>query len=38
MLSKISSRVSSPVALVVRPRAEATAAAGWPPAAVFLRL
>src|SRR5215213_9332220 len=37
MLSRISSRVSSPVALVVRFRAEATAAAGWPSASLWSR-
>jgi hypothetical protein len=37
MLSRISSRVSSPVALVVRSRAETTAAAGWPPASLWWR-
>src|SRR5918998_3161617 len=35
MLSRISSRVSSPVALVVRLRAEWTAAAGWPSASLW---
>ena len=35
MLSRISSRVSPPVALVVRFRAEATAAAGWPSASLW---
>jgi hypothetical protein len=37
MLSRISSRVSSPVALVVRSSAEMTAAAGWPPASLWSR-
>ena len=37
MLSRISSRVSSPVALVVRSRAETTAAAGWPSAPLWSR-
>src|SRR5215207_5922398 len=37
MLSRISSRVSSPVALVVRFRAEVTAAAGWPSASLWSR-
>src|SRR5215203_7069713 len=37
MLSRISSRVSSPDALVVRVRAEATAAAGWPSASLWSR-
>src|SRR4051795_6280212 len=35
MLSRISSRVSSPVSLVVRLRAETTAAAGWPSASLW---
>src|SRR5215212_6458212 len=37
MLSRISSRVSSPVELVVRFRAEATVAAGWPSASLWSR-
>src|SRR5215216_7227993 len=37
MLSTISSRVSSPVVLVVRLRAEATAAAGCPSASLWSR-
>src|SRR3954451_13572627 len=35
MLSRISSRVSSPVALVVRVKAATTAAAGWPSASLW---
>jgi hypothetical protein len=35
MLSRISSRVSSPVALVVRLSAATTAAAGWPSASLW---
>src|SRR5215208_1245054 len=35
MLSRTSSRVSSPVALVLRSRAAATAAAGWPSASLW---
>jgi hypothetical protein len=35
MLSRISSRVSSPVVLVVRVSAEATVAAGWPSASLW---
>jgi hypothetical protein len=37
MLSRISSRVSSPVALLVRLRAENTAAAGCPSASLWSR-
>src|SRR5919107_1802648 len=37
MLSRISSRVSSPVALAVRFRAEATEAAGWASASLWSR-
>src|SRR3712207_8178580 len=37
MLSRISSRVSSPVALVVRFKAAATVAAGWPSASLWSR-
>src|SRR4051812_49360047 len=37
MLSRISSRVSSPVGLAVRFSAEATAAAGWPSASLWSR-
>src|SRR3954447_3983941 len=37
MLSRTSSRVSSPVALVVRSNAETTAAAGWPSASLWSR-
>src|SRR3954469_14355300 len=35
MLSRTSSRVNSPVGLVVRVRAETTAAAGWPSASLW---
>src|SRR5215469_5958807 len=35
MLSRTSSRVSSPVALVIRYSAATTAAAGWPPASLW---
>src|SRR5918995_185818 len=35
MLSRTSSRVSSPVSLVVRSRASTTASAGWPSASLW---